>query len=65
MMAIPLAAPFIDVLIVRGGLRWLGAYGLIVAMGAAAAALAVASRWRCSASSGPGARGLWRRSSPR
>jgi ABC-2 type transport system permease protein len=41
MMAIPLAAPFIDVLIVRGGLRWMGAYGLIVAMGAAAAALAV------------------------
>src|ERR1700688_443840 len=42
MMAIPLAAPFIDILIVRGGLRWMGAYGLIVAMGAAAAALAVA-----------------------
>jgi ABC-2 type transport system permease protein len=40
-MAIPLAAPFIDILIVRGGLRWMGAYGLIVAMGAAAAALAV------------------------
>jgi ABC-2 type transport system permease protein len=42
MMALPLAAPFIDVLIVRGGWRWLGAYGLIVAMGAAAASLAVA-----------------------
>ncbi len=41
MMALPLAAPFIDVLIVRGGWRWLGAYGLIVAMGAAATALAV------------------------
>jgi ABC-2 type transport system permease protein len=41
MMAIPLAAPFIDILIVRGGLRWMGAYGLILAMGAAAAALAV------------------------
>jgi ABC-2 type transport system permease protein len=41
MMAIPLAAPFIDILIVRGGLCWIGAYGLIVAMGAAAAALAV------------------------
>jgi ABC-2 type transport system permease protein len=40
-MAIPLAAPFIDILVVRGGLRWMGAYGLIVAMGAAAAALAV------------------------
>ena len=41
MMAMPLAAPFIDVLIARGGWRWLGAYGLIVAMGAAATALAV------------------------
>jgi ABC-2 type transport system permease protein len=41
MMAIPLAAPFIDILVVRGGLHWMGAYGLIVAMGAAAAALAV------------------------
>ena len=39
MMAIPLAAPFIDILVVRGGLRWMGAYGLIVAMGAAAGAL--------------------------
>jgi ABC-2 type transport system permease protein len=41
MMAVPLAAPFIDVLIARGGWRWLGAYGLIAAMGAAATALAV------------------------
>jgi ABC-2 type transport system permease protein len=40
-MALPLAAPFIDVLIARGGWRWLGAYGLIVAMGATAAAFAV------------------------
>ena len=42
MMALPLAAPFIDMLVVRGGWRWLGAYGVIAAMGAAAAALAVA-----------------------
>ena len=41
LMALPVAAPFIDVLIARGGWRWLGAYGLIVAMGAAATALAV------------------------
>jgi ABC-2 type transport system permease protein len=41
MMAVPLAAPFIDVLIALGGWRWLGAYGLIVAMGATATALAV------------------------
>jgi ABC-2 type transport system permease protein len=42
LMALPLAAPFIDILIARGGWRWFGAYGLIVAMGATAAAFAVA-----------------------
>jgi ABC-2 type transport system permease protein len=42
MMALPLAAPFINVLVYCGGVRWLGAYALIVAMGAAATALAVA-----------------------
>ena len=41
-MALPLAGPFIDMLILRGGIRWLGAYGVIIAMGTAAAALAVA-----------------------
>jgi ABC-2 type transport system permease protein len=41
MMAIPLAAPFINVLVALGGWHWLGAYGLIVAMGSAAAALAL------------------------
>jgi ABC-2 type transport system permease protein len=41
-MARPLAGPFIDMLIVRGGWHWLGAYGVIVAMGAAATAFAVA-----------------------
>jgi len=42
LMALPLAAPFVDMLAARGGLRWLGAYGVIPAMGAAAAALAIA-----------------------
>src|SRR5579863_5626664 len=41
LMALPLAAPFIDILVALGGWRWLAAYGLIVAMGAAATALAV------------------------
>ena len=40
-MALPLAAPFIDILAVRGGARWLGGYGVILAMGAAATAIAV------------------------
>ncbi len=42
MMALPLAVPFIDVLVARGGWHWLGAYGLIVAMGTTATAIALA-----------------------
>ncbi len=41
-MAALLAAPFINALVVRGGLRWLGAYGVVVSMGVTASALAVA-----------------------
>jgi len=40
-MAMLLAAPFINALILRGGWRWLGAYGVVAAMGATATALAV------------------------
>jgi ABC-2 type transport system permease protein len=42
LMAALLGAPIINVLVVRGGARWLGAYGVVIAMGATAAALAVA-----------------------
>ena len=41
-LTVPLAAPFINVLAYSGGARWLGAYGVAVAMGFAASALAVA-----------------------
>jgi len=41
-MALPLAGPFINMLAYRGGAHWLGAYGVILAMGAAATAVAVA-----------------------
>jgi ABC-2 type transport system permease protein len=41
-LAVPLAAPFINILVAQGGWHWLGAYGLIVAMGATSTALAVA-----------------------
>ena len=41
-MALPLAGPFINMLAFRGGSHWLGAYGVILAMGAAATAVAVA-----------------------
>jgi ABC-2 type transport system permease protein len=42
LMGVFLAAPFIDVLALIGGWRWLGAYGVVVALGVSAAALAVA-----------------------
>ena len=42
LMAMLLAAPLIDVLVLRGGARWLGAYGVVIALGATAAAFAVA-----------------------
>src|SRR2546421_550173 len=38
LMAALLGAPLINVLIARGGARWIGAYGVVVAMGATAAA---------------------------
>jgi len=41
-MALVLAAPFINVLAMLGGAHWLYAYGVVIAMGGAAAALAVA-----------------------
>jgi ABC-2 type transport system permease protein len=41
-MAALLAAPFVNVLLLRGGWRWLGAYAVVAGMGAAAAACAVA-----------------------
>ncbi|MGE0120740.1 MAG: hypothetical protein AB7S71_19045 [Dongiaceae bacterium] len=41
-MSMLLAAPFINVLAVQGGPRWLGAYGVVAALGLAATALAVA-----------------------
>ncbi len=42
LIAMLLASPFINVLAVLGGARWLAAYGVVAAMGAVAAALAVA-----------------------
>jgi len=42
LIAVFLAAPFINVLALLGGPRWLAAYGVVAAMGTLAAALAVA-----------------------
>ncbi|MBI1201700.1 MAG: permease [Rhodopseudomonas sp.] len=41
-VAVLLATPFIDVLVLRGGLRWLAAFGVVAAMGAVATAVALA-----------------------
>ena len=41
-VAVLLAAPFINVLAMRGGVRWLAAYGVVAGMGAVAAAAALA-----------------------
>jgi ABC-2 type transport system permease protein len=42
LMSILLIGPFIDVLIWRGGLRWLGAYGVLIAVSLVTTALAIA-----------------------
>ena len=42
LIAVLLAAPFIDVLAALGGARWLAAYGVVAAMGAVATAAALA-----------------------
>jgi len=41
-VAVLLAAPFINVLVLRGGVRWFAAYGVVAAMGAVATAAALA-----------------------
>ncbi len=41
-IAVLLAAPFINVLVLRGGARWFAAYGVVAAMGAVATAAALA-----------------------
>jgi ABC-2 type transport system permease protein len=41
-MALLLSAPFVDVLVIGGGIRWFAAYGVVVAIGLSAAAVALA-----------------------
>ncbi|WP_159006667.1 permease [Bradyrhizobium sp. S69] len=41
-MALLLSTPFVDVLVIGGGSRWLSAYGVVVAIGLSAAAGAIA-----------------------
>jgi ABC-2 type transport system permease protein len=41
-MALLLSTPFVDVLVIGGGIRWLSAFGVVVAIGLSAAAVAIA-----------------------
>jgi ABC-2 type transport system permease protein len=41
-MALLLSTPFVDVLVIGGGARWLAAYGVVAAIGLSAAAVAIA-----------------------
>ena len=41
-MALLLSTPFVDVLVFGGGIRWLSAFGVVVAIGLSAAAVAIA-----------------------
>ena len=41
-MALLFSTPFVDVLVIGGGIRWFAAYGVVVAIGLSAAAMAVA-----------------------
>jgi ABC-2 type transport system permease protein len=41
-MALLLSTPFVDVLVMGGGVRWFAAYGVVVAIGLSAAAVAIA-----------------------
>ena len=41
-MALLLSTPFVDVLVIGGGVRWFSAYGVVAAIGLSAAAVAIA-----------------------
>jgi ABC-2 type transport system permease protein len=41
-MALLFSTPFVDVLVIGGGIRWFAAYGIVIAIGLSAAAVAIA-----------------------
>src|SRR5437660_6403024 len=41
-MALLLSTPFVDVLVIGGGIRWFSAFGVVIAIGLSAAAVAIA-----------------------
>jgi ABC-2 type transport system permease protein len=42
-MALLLSTPFVDVLVIGGGIRWFSAFGVVIAIGFSAAAIAIAA----------------------
>jgi ABC-2 type transport system permease protein len=42
-MALLLSTPFVDVLVIGGGIRWFSAFGVVIAIGLSAAAIAMAA----------------------
>src|SRR5256886_8544656 len=42
-MALVLSTPFVDVLVIAGGVRWWSAFGVVIAIGLTAAAVAIAA----------------------
>src|SRR5207247_6227046 len=41
-MALLLSAPFVDVLVIGGGIRWFSAYGVVIVIGLSSCAVAIA-----------------------
>ena len=65
-MALLLSTPFVDVLVFGGGSRWFAAYGVVVAIGLSAAAVAIAITIMLFRTDRPDAGPGWsRKSSPR
>ena len=48
-MALLFSTPFVDVLVIGGGTAWLAAFGVVIAIGLSAAAVAIALTDCCSA----------------
>src|SRR5258705_11600149 len=52
-MALLLSTPFVDVLVIGGGIRWLSAFGVVIAIGLSAAAVAIPITVALVRASGP------------
>ena len=64
-MALLLSTPFVDVLVISGGIRWFSAFGVVIAIGLTAAAMAIALTIMLFRFIGPAEHDWSRKSSPR